>query len=238
MTFLVMLSVLFCLLMPLYIVYWPPNWVFALFEARFPTVIFRQTNATARHIALTIDDAPSSHTLAILDTLDRHQATATFFIIGQQVAGNEDILEEIVWRGHELGNHAWADEPSRSLSQEELERQLKEVDGLLLSVYRKFDMVEQMPRFFRPGSGFFSRTMLEVVERTGHRLALGNIYPHDPQIPFSWLNARHIVRMARPGGIIICHDRRAWTLPMLETVLPRLTKKGYTVSRLSDLMSI
>ena len=231
-------SVILCIqLTPLYLVYRPPDWLVALFESRFPTVIFRNNAITDRHVALTIDDAPSSRTLEILDVLDKHAVTATFFVIGNQVEGREDILEEVVRRGHELGNHAWEDEPSVSLTIDELQRQVRQVEGLLLSIYAKVGKsTADLPRYFRPGSGFFTRSMVGMLEGAGYKLALGNIYPHDPQVKYAWLNARHIVSMLRPGGIIICHDRRGWTAPMLDQALPRIKAKNYKVTRLSELM--
>jgi peptidoglycan/xylan/chitin deacetylase (PgdA/CDA1 family) len=92
------------------------------------------------------------------------------------------------------------------------------------------------PKYFRPGSGLFNKEMRALVKRLGYRLVLGNIYPHDAQIPYWWLNARHILSMLRPGSIIICHDRRSWTVPMLKKVLPEMARKGWKVVTLSELL--
>ncbi|KAL5341674.1 hypothetical protein BJX70DRAFT_43110 [Aspergillus crustosus] len=91
-------------------------------------------------------------------------------------------------------------------------------------------------RYFRPGSGFFTDRMRALVQREGFRLVLGNVYPHDPQINVPWVNAAHVLSMVRPGSIIIVHDRRPWTAPMLATVLPELKRRGYRVGTVSDLL--
>jgi peptidoglycan/xylan/chitin deacetylase (PgdA/CDA1 family) len=91
-------------------------------------------------------------------------------------------------------------------------------------------------RYFRPGSGFFTDRMRALVQREGFRLVLGSVYPHDPQISVPWVNAAHVLRMVRPGSIIIVHDRRPWTAPMLATVLPELKRRGYRVGTVSDLL--
>jgi peptidoglycan/xylan/chitin deacetylase (PgdA/CDA1 family) len=62
------------------------------------------------------------------------------------------------------------------------------------------------------------------------------VYPHDPQIGYPSVNARHILSMVRPGSIIICHDRREWTAPMLRKVLPELKRRGYRVTTVSGLL--
>jgi peptidoglycan/xylan/chitin deacetylase (PgdA/CDA1 family) len=40
----------------------------------------------------------------------------------------------------------------------------------------------------------------------------------------------------RPGGIIICHDRRSWTAPMLQKVLPEMRRRGYRVVTVTELL--
>jgi peptidoglycan/xylan/chitin deacetylase (PgdA/CDA1 family) len=62
------------------------------------------------------------------------------------------------------------------------------------------------------------------------------VYPHDPQIAYAGVNARHVLSMVRPGSIVICHDRRAWTVPMLKKVLPELKTRGYRVETVTGLL--
>jgi peptidoglycan/xylan/chitin deacetylase (PgdA/CDA1 family) len=63
----------------------------------------------------------------------------------------------------------------------------------------------------------------------GYRTILGSIYPHDPFINIWRLNAWHILSMLRPGAVIICHDRRSWTIPMLRKVIPEMKQRGYEI---------
>ncbi len=56
---------------------------------------------------LTWDDGPSQWTPAILDLLYDHDVHATFFVIGQHIAGRENILRRMVDEGHRVGNHTW-----------------------------------------------------------------------------------------------------------------------------------
>jgi peptidoglycan/xylan/chitin deacetylase (PgdA/CDA1 family) len=128
------------------------------------------------------------------------------------------------------------DEPSRSLSPQQLSEQLVEVEGYINSTYADLSIERPQNRFFRPGSGFFSSAMRQQVKELGYQMVLGSVYPHDPQIPYPSINARHILSMVRPGAIIICHDRRSWTVPMLTKVLPELKKKGYKVTTVTGLI--
>jgi peptidoglycan/xylan/chitin deacetylase (PgdA/CDA1 family) len=198
-------------------------------------VLFEVT-AHEKIIALSIDDAPSTFTDGILDVLDENEARATFFVIGGQVAGREKILRRIIRRGNELGNHAMRDEPSKNLSNEELKTQVDEVEQMLDTAYRA-EGLKMGSKFFRPGSGFFDDRMRRLLAQWGYRITLGSVYPHDPQIPYYSVNARHILSMAHPGAIIICHDRRGWTVPMLKIVLPELRKRGYRIVSISTLIA-
>ena len=101
--------------------------------------------------------------------------------------------------GNELGNHAMRDEPSRSLSDAALEAEIYEVRDMLAQAYAA-ENVEPPNTYFRPGSGFFSDRMRRLVDKLGYRLVLGGIYPHDPQIPYPGVNARHILEHAEAGG--------------------------------------
>lgn len=70
----------------------------------------------------------------------------------------------------------------------------------------------------------------------GYHLTLGDIYPHDPFVPFWKINNWHILSSVHPGGIIICHDGRSWTPPMLRKLLPELKRRGYRVVTLTALL--
>ncbi len=223
------------LILPFYIIYKPPNLLIRYFQHRWPDVLWHVPTAS-KVIALTIDDAPSEYTDEIMDILKANGATATFFVIGSQVKGREGILRDLVRNGNELGNHAMHDEPSKALSNDDLVSQIASVEKMIDTAYTSAG-VKLPPRYFRPGSGFFHDRMRKLVQRLGYRLVLGSIYPHDPQISYWRVNARHILSMLRPGGIVICHDRRKWTAPMLRRVLPDMKRRGYRVVSVSELLA-
>ncbi|KAJ7932531.1 hypothetical protein B0H13DRAFT_1955838 [Mycena leptocephala] len=197
-TILFLLVVLGLLLVPLYIIYKPPAWLIAHFQTKWPDILWRVSTST-KIVALTIDDGPSEFTAEIMEILKENEAAASFFVIGSQVAGREESLVELVRNGNELANHAMHDEPSRKLSDVDLSNQIHAVDEMLQTAYKSAGV----------------RPPQNAGGLAGYRLVLGSIYPHDPQISFPGVNGRHILSMLKPGGIIICHDRRSWTPPML-----------------------
>ncbi|KFA70530.1 hypothetical protein S40285_00561 [Stachybotrys chlorohalonatus IBT 40285] len=219
----------------IYCVYKPPRYLISYLRSKYPDVLFEVTT-TEKIMALSLDDAPSPYTEEIMDVLRENDVHATFFVIGSQVEGREQKLQKLVHEGHELGNHAMRDEPSTSLSNDDLENQVRQVKSMLVKAYEAEGKI--LPNnYFRPGSGFFNYRMRDMLGNRGFRIVLGSIYPHDPQIPYPSVNANHILSMAHPGGIIVCHDRRRWTAPMLRIVLPELKKQGYKIVTITDLVT-
>jgi peptidoglycan/xylan/chitin deacetylase (PgdA/CDA1 family) len=208
--------------------YLQPQFLVDIFSYLNPNVIFSfDTSKAGNRCALTIDDAPSSSTNEILDVLKQYNARATFFVISNNVKGREAILDRIVAEGHEIGNHMTEDYPSLRYSTNDFERLFLESDKVL----RRF---QPNLRWFRPGSGLFSGRMLQTVQKHKHTLVLGSIYPHDPQIRSPLLNSMFIKLRARPGGVIILHDR-PWTLSTLHMSLPELKSRGIELTTLSEM---
>jgi peptidoglycan-N-acetylglucosamine deacetylase len=190
---------------------------------------------TERFVALTIDDAPSpTSTPAILDVLNGIGSRATFFLIGSYVKGNEAVVKRLVREGHEIGNHMLHDIPSRRLPLEAFRQQFLETDLILRRFTDKL-------HWFRPGSGWVSTAMLEVIRNAGYRGVLGDVYPFDVHIPSVGFASEVIVRATRPGSIIILHDGHARgqrTTSVLSRAVPALKHMGYRVVTLSELTTV
>ena len=182
-------------------------------------------------IALTIDDSPHSVvTPKILDVLAEHQVPATFFLIGERVASNEEIVRQIVSEGHEIGNHHMQDRPSIKLSEAEFERQLLEADEILSD----FAQV----KWFRPASAWFNQRMLRQLEKYNYKCALGSVYPYDAAIHNVTFLSNYILDNVFPGAIIILHDgtlERKVTVDVLKQIIPKLKSHGYRFVTLTEL---
>jgi peptidoglycan/xylan/chitin deacetylase (PgdA/CDA1 family) len=185
-------------------------------------------------VALTIDDAPHPELTAdILDVLAEYAVPATFFIIGDQVAGNEELMRRIGREGHELGNHLMHDERSILLGADEFNRQLLAAHALI----RPFGPV----RWFRPGSGFYNERMLAQIRPFGYRCVLGSIYPYDAHLQSVDFASSYILGNTQRGAIIILHDggpARAATPEILRRIVPALRKRRYRFLTLSQLTQL
>lgn len=210
----------------------PPAGIVEWLAARFPGCLY-QVPLPAPLVALTLDDGPDSATTPlILAELRRHEARATFFLIAERVAGREGLVRQVVAEGHELGNHFTRDRPSIRLDAAEFARDLEQAHRVLAP----FGTV----RWARPGSGWYSSSMVATMAEQGYRCALGSVYPFDAAIPSSAFSSWHILRNVRPGAIIVLHDgggRGRRTARVLGAVLPELRRRGFRVVPLSELVA-
>ena len=193
--------------------------------------VFYSADIQKSYVALTIDDGPDKDTSpVILDILQKYNARASFFLITDNIPGNEAIVTRMVREGHDLGNHMTANESSIRLPVEDFEEKLLQADKAL----SRFADVH----WFRPGSGWYNDEMLAVIHKHGYRLALGSVYPYDPQIGSAWFSTHYILWKVKPGDIIVLHDYKARgkrTAKALETLLPELKLRGYEIVTLSEL---
>jgi peptidoglycan-N-acetylglucosamine deacetylase len=214
------------------IVWMPPDWLIERLAQRYPGCLY-QVHTQQRLVALTIDDGPDpASTPLILAELRRHQATATFFLITNRLPGQERLVRSLVGEGHELGNHFTQDRPSIRLEPHAFEADL-------LQAHRALSMWGRSI-WARPGSGWYSQAMIDVMQRHGYRCALGSVYPFDATIPSVAWAAHYILRNTKPGAIVVLHDggsRGQRTVRILAHVLPELHRRGYRVVSLGELVA-
>jgi peptidoglycan/xylan/chitin deacetylase (PgdA/CDA1 family) len=207
-----------------------PEWAVDRLARLRPGCLYRVRTGDSV-VALTIDDGPNSlATPVILSELRKEQARATFFLIADEIAGKERLVRRLLAEGHEIGNHFSQDRASIRLSPADFEADLLRSD----SVLRQFGGV----RWARPGSGWYSNSMVATMRRHGYRCALGSVYPFDVAIPSVGFAARYIIRSSKPGAILVLHDgneRGLRTARVLQHVLPGLRQRGFRIVTLSEL---
>ena len=209
-----------------------PAWLIDRLARWYPGCLYR-VSTRARLVALTIDDGPDPRTTPlILAELRRHGARATFFLIAERVTGQEELVRRLVAEGHEVGNHFTRDRPSIRLGPVAFEHDLLQAHQVL-ATYAPVSWA-------RPGSGWYSRSMIRALSRHGYRCALGSVYPFDTVVPWASVAARFVRQHARPGAVVILHDggaRGARTAQVLRDALPELRRRGFRVVSLTELVA-
>ncbi|HEX6789832.1 MAG TPA: polysaccharide deacetylase family protein [Candidatus Krumholzibacteria bacterium] len=196
---------------------------------RFPSCLFRIATSE-RALALTIDDAPHPDvTPGILEELRRHDARATFFVIGSYAKAYPHLVDAIRADGHELANHLFTDRMSARLNDAEFVDELKRTEALIQPLDKT--------RWCRPGSGLLTTRIIRLMQENGYTAVGGTAYPVDLYTN-ARLTALHFLRNVRPGAILVLHDggpRRASSIRVLAMLLPQLRKMGYRIVTLGEL---
>ncbi|MFC4533576.1 polysaccharide deacetylase family protein [Sphaerisporangium dianthi] len=185
--------------------------------------------AQAKCVALTFDDGPFDYTGTVLDTLARHNARATFFVVGQMVTPlTSPLLRRMVAEGHQLGNHSWDHPPLTSLSHDTLRAQLERTQQAVRSV------TGITMRLMRPPYGATDGKVAEETGKAGLAQIMWDLDTLDWRDRNSALVARR-ASAARPGSVVLLHDIHKTTMEALPHLLADLSAKGYTFVTVSEL---
>lgn len=153
------------------------------------------------HICLTFDDGPHpTATPAVLDVLEEYAVKATFFLLGKNVARYPELAQELIQKGHAVGNHSF----DHSLLL------LRSASDILNQISRTTEQISAAtsltPTLFRPPYGYFRPTLIKLLHETGYKLVMWTVDARDwkPQ-PVTAI-ARRVIRRANHGSIVLLHD--------------------------------
>ena len=174
-------------------------------------------------IHLTFDDGPHPiNTPIILDILKRHDARATFFVVGRAVDAYPELIQRIVSEGHTLANHTWAHDDLVGLSEDEFDRTL---------LRTQLALGEHATPCFRPPNLRFDEETVRRAANLGLNMILNTGDTSDWRRPGAAVIAANIVAAAEPGAILVLHDGggdRSQTTLALDLALTYLGLKRYS----------
>lgn len=183
-----------------------------------------------KYVALTFDDGPRADTTGrLLDGLLERGAAATFFVIGQQIPGNEDLLRRMKAEGHQIGNHTYSH--VRLVS--------SEGDSLMEEIHKTEVMLQEV---VGPGSYWLRPPYGRIDVRQARLVKTPMIYwSVDPQ-DWKLLQADKVVsavlECVHPGDIILLHDFYPTSVDAALTIVDRLQAQGYAFVTVEELFRI
>lgn len=193
---------------------------------RPPRNVYTDGPSAGRKVALTFDDGPSAYTNDVLDVLDRFNADATFFMLGQSAAAYPDLARRVLADGHEVANHSYRHALNPSLSDiSATSRTLKSVTGF-------------RPCIYRPPYGSLPSSTASSVPSLGMASILWDVDTNDWQLPgASTITAR--ASQAGPGSIVLMHDgggAREGTVASLAGTIRNLRSRGLKLVTVTELL--
>ncbi len=191
-----------------------------------------------RTIALTFDDGPDPQwTPAILDVLKRHNAHATFFVIGSKVNEYPALARRIADNGNELGVHTFTHPDLTTVPEWRLRLELSLTQNAIAAATGKVATLMRPPYSSEPDAVRANQyTNMRQVAESGYLIVLADRDTDDWRRP----GVAHIVQAATPaaghGAVVMMHDGggdRSQTIAALDQLLTRLSGHGYRFTTVS-----
>jgi peptidoglycan-N-acetylglucosamine deacetylase len=187
-------------------------------------------------VAITFDDGPDPlFSSQVLDVLKKHQAKATFFVIGQYAQLHPEIIKRELEAGHEVGNHTFTHIDIEKVTASRL---AKEIDKTERVIYQDG---EPELKLFRPPLGHINWRLVKMMEKKNYKVILWSWH----QDSRDWGGraaapmANQVMNNLRNGDIILFHDaggNRSETVKALKIILPQLKARGYKCVTVSELL--
>jgi peptidoglycan/xylan/chitin deacetylase (PgdA/CDA1 family) len=178
-------------------------------------------------VALTFDDGPSEYTPGFLSVLRQKHVPGTFFEIGQEMAGRESTMRQILSEGDEIGNHTMHHTEYPGYAD------LAPTTSLIEAI------THFRPCLFRPPGGAVDSSVIAAAGVDGLRTITWDVDPADWSNPGSAAVYNRIVDAAQPGSIILMHDGggdRSGTLAALPSIVDTLRARGYRFDTVTELL--
>ena len=188
-----------------------------------------QAKKQQKLVALTFDDGPNAATTSqALDILAKYHVKGTFFMLGKNVAGNEQLVKRVHDEGHEIGNHSWSHPQLSTLSLEQAKKQIEDTQAALRAV------IGESPKMMRPPYGAINDTIRNAVDMS---FIMWNVDSLDWKNRNTGSIMEQVKKQTCPGSIILMHDIHQTTINALPSVIEYLQKNGYTLVTVSELLN-
>lgn len=183
-------------------------------------------------IALTFDDGPKQGTTdIILDALKKHDAHATFFVLGSMAEKSPELLRRMVEEGQEIGSHTYDHPQLTKVSEQEIFAQLNRTQEVIQQSTGKG------PTAFRPPYGSIDDRVRACLG-DNMEVVLWDIDTEDWKYRDTNHIAQAVMNNAADGRIILMHDIYKTSAEAAVTIIEQLSAQGYEIVTASDLREI
>ena len=192
---------------------------------------------TQKKLYLTFDAGyENGCTAQILDTLEKHQVKAAFFLVGNYIEQNPELVCRMAEAGHTVGNHTYhhydmskiADKATFTEELRSLEQLYEETTG------------QQLSKFYRPPQGVYSQENLQMAQELGYHTVFWSLAYMD------WVNDKQptadaafskLIPRIHNGAIVLLHSTSRTNVEILDELLTRWEELGYRFGTLEELFA-
>ena len=170
----------------------------------------------------------------ILDTLQAHQVPATFFLVGNYLEQNPELVQRMVQDGHTVGNHTYHHYDMSKISDPTTFRQeLESLEELFYEVTGT-----ELPHYYRPPQGCYSEENLKMAQALGYKTvfwSLAYVDWYQDKQPTREEAMSKLIPRTHPGAVVLLHSTSTTNAEILDDLLSTWENLGYTFGTLDDL---
>ena len=194
-------------------------------------------DASEKVLYLTFDAGyENGCTEKILDVLKKHQVPAAFFLVGNYLEKNADLVRRMVSDGHIVGNHTMHHpDMSKLADSTAFARELTELEDLFREITGK-----ELPKYYRPPQGLYSAENLKMAQNLGYQTVFWSLayvdWNNDSQ-PTAEYAFEKLLPRTHNGAVILLHSTSRTNAQILDELLTRWKDMGYTFQTIDRLFS-
>ena len=192
-------------------------------------------NTDQKVIYLTFDAGfENGNTPAILDALKKHNVPATFFVVGNFLSDNPDLIKRMVEEGHIVGNHTYTHpDMSKISTMESFSKEIQDVEKLYQEITGK-----EMIKFYRPPQGKYSEENLKMAKELGYKTffwSLAYVDWYQDKQPTKEEAFDKLLGRIHPGAVVLLHNTSSTNGQILDELLTKWEEMGYTFKSLDQM---
>lgn len=178
----------------------------------------------------------NGYTAQILDTLKKHNVPACFFLVGNYLEQNPDLVRRMVSEGHTVGNHTMHHpDMSKITDPAAFEKELSDLAALYKEVTG-----QEMENYYRPPQGIYSQENLELAKKLGYKTVFWSLAYADwdnKNQPSHETALEKLTRRVHNGAVILLHSTSKTNAEILDQILTKWEEMGYTFSPIDGLFN-
>ena len=192
---------------------------------------------TDKVIYLTFDAGyENGSTAKILDILKKHQIPAAFFLVGNYMEKNADLVRRMVEEGHIVGNHTMHHpDMSKLTDKAAFQKELTDLEDCFRSITGK-----ELPKFYRPPQGLYSAENLKMAQEMGYKTVFWSLayvdWNNDSQPTADYAFSKLLPRIHN-GAVVLLHSTSQTNAEILDELLTKWKDQGYHFESIEKLFS-
>ena len=194
-------------------------------------------NTSEKKLYLTFDSGyENGCTAQILDILKKHNVHAAFFLVGNYIEKNPELVCRMTDEGHIVGNHTYHHwDMSKIGDPERFREELESLEELYRQTTGK-----ELPKFYRPPQGIYSEENLKMAKALGYHTVFWSLAYVD------WLNDKQptseqafskLIPRIHSGAVVLLHSTSKTNAAILDDLLSRWESMGYRFGTIDELFS-